>query len=174
RFFAYIVLRPSAGALDPPLRLALWQRVFSRFFPWVWASVVVLLATGYAMLILRFGGFRTAPLHVNVMQLSGIVMMVLFLHLFLAPWRRFFSRRAQQSLRRGRNGAQSDQAHRRDQSRDWAYHGNCGRERPILDLRREQSSYGARDQRLSEIAACGHVANQERRRQERSKRCGSG
>ena len=88
-FFAYMVLRPSAGPLDPPLRLVLWQRVLSRFFPWVWASVVVLLATGYAMLILRFGGFRTAPLHVNVMQLSGIVMMMLFLHLFLAPWRRF-------------------------------------------------------------------------------------
>jgi uncharacterized membrane protein len=83
------VLRPSAGPLDPPLRLAFWQRVFSRFFPWVWASILVLLASGYAMLFLRFGGFQTAPLHVNVMQLTGIVMMLLFLHLFFAPWRRF-------------------------------------------------------------------------------------
>jgi uncharacterized membrane protein len=88
-FFAYIVLRPSAGALEPTLRLQLWQRVFSRFFPWVWASIVVLLASGYSMLFLRFGGFRTAPLHVNVMQLIGIIMMLLFLYLFFAPWRRF-------------------------------------------------------------------------------------
>ena len=29
------------------------------------------------------------PEHVNVMQTIGIVMMVLFLHLFFAPWRRF-------------------------------------------------------------------------------------
>src|SRR5262245_8883701 len=88
-FFADTVLRPSAAALEPALRLELWQRVFSRFFPWVWASIVVLFASGYSMLFLRFGGFRTAPLHVNVMQLIGIMMMLLFLYLFFAPWRRF-------------------------------------------------------------------------------------
>ncbi len=89
RFFAFMVLRASAGPLEPALRLQLWQRVFSRFFPWVWASIVVLLASGYLMLFLRFGGFRTAPLRVNVMQLIGIMMMLLFLYLFFAPWRRF-------------------------------------------------------------------------------------
>ena len=88
-FFAYVVLGPSAGPLEPPSRLALWQRVFGRFFPWVWVSIVALLASGYAMLFLRFGGFQTAPLHVNVMQLTGILMMLLFLHLYFAPWRRF-------------------------------------------------------------------------------------
>jgi uncharacterized membrane protein len=88
-FFAYLVLRPSAGALDPPVRLALWARVFGRFFPWVWASIVVLLASGYTMLFLHFGGFAGAPLHVNIMQVTGILMMLLFLHLYFAPWRRF-------------------------------------------------------------------------------------
>ena len=88
-FFAYMVLRPSAGPLEPRLRLALWQRVFSRFFPWVWASIAVLLASGYAMLFLRFGGFKGAGLHIHVMQATGILMMLLFLHLFFAPWRRF-------------------------------------------------------------------------------------
>ena len=88
-FFAYVVLRPSAGPLEPALRLQLWRRVFSRFFPWVWASIAALLVTGYLMLFLRFGGFQTAPLHVNVMQLIGITMMLLFLHLFFSPWRRF-------------------------------------------------------------------------------------
>jgi uncharacterized membrane protein len=88
-FFAYMCLRPSAGPLEPRLRLALWQRVFSRFFPWVWASIAVLLASGYAMLFLHFGGFKGAGVHIHVMQATGIVMMLLFLHLFFAPWRRF-------------------------------------------------------------------------------------
>jgi uncharacterized membrane protein len=88
-FFAYMVLRPSAGPLEPRLRLALWQRVFSRFFPWVWASIAVLLASGYAMLFLHFGGFKGAGLYIHVMQATGILMMLLFLHLFFAPWRRF-------------------------------------------------------------------------------------
>lgn len=90
-FFAYMVLRPSASPLEPPSRLALWSRVFGRFFPWVWASIIALLASGYAMLFLRFGGFAGAPLHVNIMQATGILMMLLFLHLYFAPWRRFFS-----------------------------------------------------------------------------------
>lgn len=88
-FFAYIVLRPAAGPLETPARLSLWQRVFSRFFPWVWASIAVLLFSGYAMLFLRFGGFAGAGLHIHVMQLTGILMMLLFFHLFFAPWRRF-------------------------------------------------------------------------------------
>jgi uncharacterized membrane protein len=88
-FFAYMVLRPSAGPLDPPSRLALWARVFGRFFNWVWASIAVLLASGYAMLFLGFGGFAGAGLHIHIMQATGILMMGLFLHLYFAPWRKF-------------------------------------------------------------------------------------
>jgi len=88
-FFAYMVLRPSAGPLESASRLALWQRVFGRFFPWVWASIAVLLISGYSILFLRFGGFHAAPPHIHVMQATGILMMLLFLHLYFAPWRRF-------------------------------------------------------------------------------------
>ena len=88
-FFAYMVLRPSAGPLEPEARLALWHRVFSRFFPWVWASVILLLASGYGMMFRYFGGFAGAPLYIHIMQGIGILMMLLFLHLFFAPWRRF-------------------------------------------------------------------------------------
>ena len=88
-FFAYMVLRPSAGPLEPPARLAMWRRVFGRFFPWVWASIAILLISGYTMLFVHFGGFAGAGLHINVMQLTGIVMTLLFLHLYFAPWRRF-------------------------------------------------------------------------------------
>ena len=88
-FFAYMVLRPSAGPLEPETRLALWHGVFRRFFPWVWLSIVVLLASGYGMMFLDFGGFAGAGLYIHAMQGIGIVMMLLFLHLFFVPWRRF-------------------------------------------------------------------------------------
>jgi uncharacterized membrane protein len=88
-FFAYMVLRPSAGPLDPAMRLALWHRVFGRFFPMVWASIVALLASGYAMVFLGFGGFAHVGLHVHVMQATGILMMLIFFHLYFAPWKRF-------------------------------------------------------------------------------------
>ena len=88
-FFAYMVLRQSAGPLEPEARLALWHRVFRRFFPWVWSSIVLLLASGYGMMFLYFGGFAGAGLHIHVMQGIGIVMMLLFLYLFFIPWRRF-------------------------------------------------------------------------------------
>jgi uncharacterized membrane protein len=88
-FFAYMVLRPSASALASDARLNLWHRVFHRFFPFVWASIAVLLASGYGMMFLAFGGFAGAPLYVHAMQGVGILMMLLFLHLFFGPWRRF-------------------------------------------------------------------------------------
>jgi len=90
-FFAYLVLRPSAGPLEPALRLSLWQRVFARFFPVVWASILALVASGYGMVFLFLGGFHGVGVHVHVMQGTGIVMILLFLHLFFAPWRLFQS-----------------------------------------------------------------------------------
>lgn len=88
-FFAYVVLRPAAAPLEPEARLTLWRGVFSRFFPWVWLSIVTLLASGYGMVFLYFGGFAGVGGSVHLMQLMGLVMMLLFLHLYFAPWRRF-------------------------------------------------------------------------------------
>ena len=87
-FLAYVVLRPAADPLEPPVRLALWSRVLKRFFPWVWASIVALLVSGYGMLFLALGGFAGAGVHVHVMNLIGLIMMALFLHLYFAPWQR--------------------------------------------------------------------------------------
>jgi uncharacterized membrane protein len=36
-----------------------------------------------------FGGFAGARLYINLMMAIGVVMMLLFLHLFFAPWKRF-------------------------------------------------------------------------------------
>ena len=88
-FAAYVCLRPAAGALEPPQRLALWRRFFAKFFPWVWISILLLLASGYWMLLTTFGGFKGAPLYINLMQTIGLVMIALFVWLFHGPWLKF-------------------------------------------------------------------------------------
>ena len=88
-FAAYLCLRPAAGPLEPPQRLALWRRFFAKFFPWVWACVVLLLASGYWMLVTHFGGFEGAPLYINLMQALGWIMIALFVWLFHGPWIKF-------------------------------------------------------------------------------------
>jgi uncharacterized membrane protein len=88
-FFAHQVLRPASAALDPRPRLLLWSRVLGRFFAWVIVAIVLLLASGYTMVFAVFGGFGTVGLYVNLMQGIGILMILLFFHLYFAPWRRF-------------------------------------------------------------------------------------
>ena len=88
-FFAILVLRPAAGPLEPPERLALWRRVFARFFPWVWISLVLLLGTGNWMIFAGFGGFADLQLHIHLMHGIGWLMALLYLHLWFAPYKRF-------------------------------------------------------------------------------------
>jgi uncharacterized membrane protein len=87
--FAHQVLRPAAAALEAGPRLELWARVLGRFFAWVIAAIVLLLATGFFMLFRTFGGFAGAALYLQLMMGLGIVMMLAFFHVFFAPWRRF-------------------------------------------------------------------------------------
>jgi uncharacterized membrane protein len=87
-FLAYVVLRPVAATqLEPPARLALWRGVFGRFFPWVFAAIGILLVSGFWMINAVFGGFGGVGLHVHLMLGMGIVMMLIFLHVFFAPFR---------------------------------------------------------------------------------------
>jgi uncharacterized membrane protein len=87
-FFAYLVLRPVTAQMEGGARLGLWRQVLERFFPWVWASIAALLASGYIMLFWGLGGFAGTGVHVHIMHLLGWIMVLLFLHLFFAPWRR--------------------------------------------------------------------------------------
>lgn len=88
-FFAWMVLRPVvAGQFEPPERLALWDGVLQRFFPWVFAAIAVLLATGYWMVLSFYGGFDHVGLYVHIMHWSGYVMILIFLHVNFAPFRR--------------------------------------------------------------------------------------
>jgi uncharacterized membrane protein len=88
-FFALFALRPATAPLEPGPRLLLWSRVLERFFFWVMAAIVLLLASGYGMIFGVYSGFRGIGLHINIMQGLGIIMMLLFFHLYFAPWRRF-------------------------------------------------------------------------------------
>ncbi len=88
-FFALLVLRPATAPLDPGPRLDLWSRVLERFFLWVMVAIGLLLASGYAMIFGVYGGFSGIGLHIHLMQGVGIIMMLLFFHLYFAPWRRF-------------------------------------------------------------------------------------
>ena len=86
-FFAYMALRPvAAEVLEPPLRLTLWAGVFGKFFPWVWASVALILLTGLYMLMKLSGG--SIPHYALAMLVLGVVMMLLFAHVFFAPYKK--------------------------------------------------------------------------------------
>ena len=80
--FAHQVLRPAAGPLDSAPRLALWVRVFRRFFPWVWASIAALVSSGYIMVASRLGGLAQVKPYVWAMQGLGLAMIVIFCWVF--------------------------------------------------------------------------------------------
>ena len=87
-FFAHMVLRPSAGALDPPMRLALWDRVLGRFFMWVWLSIAALLTSGFAMVFIGYGGFAVLPRNISLMMTVGVLMVAIFTYIYFIPWQR--------------------------------------------------------------------------------------
>jgi uncharacterized membrane protein len=84
-FFAYMILRPVAAAvLQAPPRLQLWESVFGKFFFWVWVAVALILVSGLHMMAL----LGKPPAYVLVMFGLGIVMMLVFAHVFFAPYQR--------------------------------------------------------------------------------------
>ena len=88
-FFAYMALRPAVVAVvEAPQRDRLWYQTLKRFFLWVWIAIALLLLTGYWMLFSVFGGMAGAGWHVHLMQGLGIPMMLIFLHVYFAPFRR--------------------------------------------------------------------------------------
>ncbi len=88
-FFAYVCLRPvAARLLDPPQRLPLWVHTFGKFFPFVWIAVIALPLTGYWMIFNMFGGMANTPLYIHLMNGIGSLMILIYLHVFFAPYRR--------------------------------------------------------------------------------------
>jgi uncharacterized membrane protein len=85
--FVVLALRPAVAAqLAPPQRLPLMIAVLRRFFAVVVASIAVLLATGVPMLLQAPEG--QAPRGWHAMAGLGVLMMLVFGHIWFAPWRR--------------------------------------------------------------------------------------
>ena len=96
-FFAYMALRPAAASvLEPPQRLPLWDQTFVRFFKWVWGAIVLLPLTGYWMAFHLWAAMGHFPLYVHLMQGIGIVMILIYLHVFFALYGRLKRAVAQQ------------------------------------------------------------------------------
>ncbi len=88
-FFAYMCLRPVAvQLLEAPLRSKLWDGVLQRFFRWVWKAVVVLPVTGFILGYQMFGGMGQWPIYVHIMLALGIIMLMIFFHVYFAPYKR--------------------------------------------------------------------------------------
>lgn len=88
-FFAYVALRPAAATqLEPPQRLALWDKVFSRFFLWVWMAIVILPTTGFWMVFNLFADFGILRPHVHLMTALGLLMILVFLFVYFVPYLR--------------------------------------------------------------------------------------
>ncbi|WP_130471478.1 hypothetical protein [Candidatus Magnetaquicoccus inordinatus] len=86
-FFAHVFLRPATLQLEIEPRIDLWYGIFSRFFPWVWAIILILPLSGYALLHTTFANPNPAPTYIRIMQWLGWSMIFLFVFLFLAHFR---------------------------------------------------------------------------------------
>ena len=85
--FMLLALRPSLPSLEaPPQRLKLLSTVLRRFFALVWAAIGVLLLSGAYM----YGraDAQAVPLGWHLMSGIGVLMFLIFGHLYFSPYRR--------------------------------------------------------------------------------------
>ena len=87
-FFGSVAVRPALKGLDTLVAARFWYTVLSRFLPWVWAAIVVLLLSGTYMVFNGFGGFGELPWFVQFMMGVGIFMMMLTGHLSFSVFKK--------------------------------------------------------------------------------------
>ena len=94
--FMLFALRPAAiASLQPQPRALLMVQVFKRFYAWVLVAIVVLFATGTHLYTTTFRAARLAtgegsvPLGWNIMLVFGLVMMLLFGHIYFAGFKKY-------------------------------------------------------------------------------------
>ena len=85
--FVLLALHPAAATLQSPEhRLTLIALAFKRFFRLVWVAIGVLLVSGLWMLLAV--GMKNAPAGWHAMLGIGLLMFVLFGHIYFGPFRR--------------------------------------------------------------------------------------
>lgn len=92
--FAHFFLRPAVAQLEPPVRLRLMHEVLGRFFRAVLAASLLTLVTGVWMLgrvarqTVQSGGSFEMPLAWTIMAVLGLVMVLIFLQIRFALYKR--------------------------------------------------------------------------------------
>jgi len=84
--FAHFCLRPAAIQLAPPQRVPLMHAALSRFFAIVAVAILIVLASGLAMMMMA--GMKNAPMAWHVMTGLGVLMMAIFGHIRFVPFKR--------------------------------------------------------------------------------------
>jgi uncharacterized membrane protein len=94
--FMLFALRPTITAqMQPQPRALLMREVWQRFFAMVAVAVLVLFATGTHLYTTTFkaakavGGTGSVPLGWNLMLVIGLVMFLIFGHIYFAGFRKF-------------------------------------------------------------------------------------
>lgn len=82
-----LALRPVVIArMAAPERLGLMCGVLTRFFAMVWVSIALILASGFWMLAMS--DMKLAPKGWHTMTGLGLLMCLIFAHIWFAPFRR--------------------------------------------------------------------------------------
>ncbi|GIK85096.1 MAG: hypothetical protein DYG90_12860 [Chloroflexi bacterium CFX6] len=84
-FFAHVALRPAVQSLPPPQRLPLLVAVLGTFLRWVGAAVVLILASGFAI-VFASGGFTAFGVNVHAMTALGMAMMAIYGFIVAVPF----------------------------------------------------------------------------------------
>ena len=94
--FMLFALRPAVIiAMEAQPRAILMAQVWKRFYAMVLASIVVLFATGTHLYTATFRATRLAtgeggvPLGWNIMLVLGLVMMLIFGHIYFAGFKKY-------------------------------------------------------------------------------------
>ncbi len=87
-FYTLVVLRPALSLLDAGPRLQVQMQTLKKLFFYIWHAMPLMILTGWAMVVLAWGGFASLPWSINAMQGLGILMALIFAYTFFDPWQR--------------------------------------------------------------------------------------
>ena len=88
-YFAVAAFEPALRVIPEPLRLTVWREAFKRFFRWAWVCLTAILLSGYTVVYYGYEGFAAAGLHIHIMQISGLLMVFLFVAMWCTYWQEF-------------------------------------------------------------------------------------
>lgn len=88
-FFAHFALRPAAAELlQPAQRLPLLAATLGRFFKWVAWSIVLILVSGVAIMMLLVSNGARLGAHIHSMTIIGLIMIAIFWHIRFSVFKR--------------------------------------------------------------------------------------